>query len=265
VTRQEFTATVASVWAGEPGVMLELWEGVRRFVAKSAYRWAHNSDGRIPHENLMRAGFFAMLDAVEKFDLGREDGSFLSVLCLTIKTRFSEESGIRTTKCDALQYAESADVSAYWDGLAVADTLPDDSASLAFTGVEYGDFLTYCRGIIGAALDNLAPAQAAIVRQHRLEGLTLDEVAALVGLFSKQAESQAWLKNFFSSHAELTIQEKDERIAVLRGIANRAREDVNNFKVLDFLITLEYNKNKKGGYYPCIRYISTKIRTASSL
>ncbi len=191
MTRQEFTAAVASVRAGEPGAMLELWEGVRRFVAKSAYRWAHNSDGRIPHEDLMQAGFLAMLDAVEKFDPGREDGSFLSVLCLTIKTRFSEESGIRTTKRDALQYAESADAPAYWEGPAVADTLPDDGASLAFTGVEYGDFLTYCRGIIGAALDSLTPAQAAIVRQHRLEGRTLDEVAALAGLSSKQAASEA--------------------------------------------------------------------------
>lgn len=98
MTRQEFTAAVASVQAGEPGAMLNLWEGVRRFVVKYAYRWAHNSNGHILHEDLMQAGFLAMLDAVDRFDPGREDASFLSVLRLTIKTRFAEESGIRTKK-----------------------------------------------------------------------------------------------------------------------------------------------------------------------
>jgi len=46
---------------------------------------------------------------VDRFDPGQEDASFLSVLRLTLKTRFAEESGIRTKKRDALQYAESAD------------------------------------------------------------------------------------------------------------------------------------------------------------
>lgn len=99
----------ASVQTGEPGAMLNLWEGVRRFVAKYAYRRAHNSNGHIPHEDLMQAGFLAMLDAVDRFDPRWEDASFLSVLRLTIKTRFAEKSGIRTKKRDALMYTESAD------------------------------------------------------------------------------------------------------------------------------------------------------------
>lgn len=35
---------------------MKLWESVRRFVAKAAYKWVHNSNGRIPHEDLMQAG-----------------------------------------------------------------------------------------------------------------------------------------------------------------------------------------------------------------
>ena len=50
----------------------------------------------------MQAGFLAMLDAVEKFDPERDGGGFLAVLRLTLKTRFAEESGIRTTRRDAL-------------------------------------------------------------------------------------------------------------------------------------------------------------------
>ncbi len=189
MTRQEFTTAVRAVQAGEPGATLKLWEEVRRFVAKSAYRWASNSNGRTPHEDLMQAGFLAMLDAVEKFDPEREGGGFLSVLRLTLKTRFAEESGIRTTRRDALHYAESADAPAYEDGPTVEDTVPDRSAALAFADVEYGDLLDYCRRIIGAALDSLPPAQAAIVRLRYLDGLTLDEVAAR--RTSKQAVKEA--------------------------------------------------------------------------
>lgn len=178
MTRQEFTAAAEAVQAGEPGATLKLWEKVRRFVAKSAYRWASNSNGRTPHEDLMQVGFLAMLDAVEKFDPEREGGGFLAVLRLTLKTRFAEESGIRTTRRDAPHYAESTDAFAYEDGPTVADTVPDESAALAFMSVEYGDFLDYCRRIIGAALDGLPQAQAAVVRLRYLDGLTLDEVAA---------------------------------------------------------------------------------------
>ncbi len=193
MTRQEFTTAVIAVQAGEPGAILRLWEGVRRFVAKAAYQWAYNSGGRTPHDDLMQTGFLAVMDAVEKFNPKREDGSFLGVLALTLKMRFAEESGIRTTKRDALQYAESIDAPAYVSEYspALSDIVPDSNAALAFAGVEYGHFLDYCRNIIAAALDGLTPAQAAILRLHYLDGQTLGEIAAMCGLSSKQAVNEA--------------------------------------------------------------------------
>ena len=191
MTRQEFTAAVRAVQAGEPGATLKLWEGARHFVAKSAHRWARNSNGRTPHEDLIQAGFLAVLDAVERFDPEREDGSFLSVLRLTLKSRFAEESGIRTTRRDVLQYAESMDAPAYEDGPAVEDTVPNRGAALAFAGVEYGDLLDYCRRIIGAAMGSLPPAQAVMVRLHYLDSLTLEDTALRCGMSSKQAVKEA--------------------------------------------------------------------------
>lgn len=38
-------------------------------------------------------------------------------------------------------------------------------------------------------------------------------------------ESQKWLRDFFSSHAELMAAGKAERVAVIRDIADRSRED----------------------------------------
>ncbi len=73
----------------------------------------------------------------------------------------------------------------------MSEALPDDGAALAFSGIEYGDFLDYCRGVIGAALDTLTDAQAAILRLHYLEGRSLKDAAPLCGLSCAQAASEA--------------------------------------------------------------------------
>lgn len=51
-----------------------------------------------------------------------------------------------------------------------------------------------------------------------------------------QTESQAWLRDFFSSHTELTIQEKDGRVAAIREIADHAREDASARSFVEWLV-----------------------------
>lgn len=189
MTREEFTAAVLSVRAGEPGATLVLWESVRWFVAKSAYCWASNSGGRTSHADLMQTGFLAFMDVLERFDPGRENASFLNLLRRRLSTRFKEESGTRTTKRDALQFAESIEAPALGDedGVTVSDTIPDKGASLAFTGIEYRDFERYCRNIISAAIDTLPENQATVIRLHYLKGRSLEDIARICGLSSKQA------------------------------------------------------------------------------
>ncbi len=69
------------------------------------------------------------------------------------------------------------------------DLLPDDGAALAFAGVEYRDFLDYCRRLIAAALDTLPERWAELLRLHYLKGRSLEEAAPLCGLSCKQAAS----------------------------------------------------------------------------
>ena len=190
MTREEFAAAVESVRAGEQGATLKLWEGSRRVIAKYAYKWARGFGERVLHEDLMQTGFLALLDAVEKFNSTREDSSFLSVLRLALKTHFSEECCVRTTKRDALQFAESSETPTYEDGPTVADTVPDARASLAFIGVEYREFMRYCRGIISTALKTVMDQQAIILRLHYLDGMTLEDITEMRGLSSKQAASE---------------------------------------------------------------------------
>ncbi len=177
----------------EPGTMLELWEAVRRFVVMLARRRAAAPGCRTMVEDLTQAGFLAVITTADQYEPGAGH-SFIQALSFSLRKAFAEESGTRSTKRDALQYADSTETAAYRDdpeGPTVGELLPDDSAALAFMGVEYVDFLEYCRREIRAALDTLPPEYAALLRLHYLEGKTLEEAAALCGLSSKQAASEA--------------------------------------------------------------------------
>lgn len=174
----------ADVKAGKEGAMCELWEAVRRFVVMKAEQRAARPGCRVPAEDFIQAGFFAMLDAAEAYDPEREHG-FLKLLAFTLKKRFAEEQGFRSSKRDALFYASSADVPAVWDdpeGPTIAEVIPDESAELPFLGVEYADFLEYCRGTINAALATVSPRQAETIRAHYSEGMSLDEIGARTGI-----------------------------------------------------------------------------------
>ena len=187
----ELEELAAQVKAGEPGAMLELWKAVRRFVEMKAGDRAR-AGSRVPLEDLTQAGFLAVLDAAEQYDPGKENASFLSLLCFTLRNRWADEAGTRSTRRDALQYADSLDAPAVAgdeDSDHAVNLLPDDGAALAFVGVEYADFLDHCRRVIAAALDTLPPAQGAILRLHYLVGRSLEDAAPLCGLSCKQAAS----------------------------------------------------------------------------
>lgn len=185
--------------AGEPGAALRLWEAVRGFVVLKAARRSR-AWSRVPLEDLIQAGFLAVLDAAEQYDPDRENASFLSLLSLKLWKRWDEEAGTRTTRRDALQYAGSLDAPAVVgdeDSAPAVDLIADEGAALAFIGVEYADFLSYCRGMIGAALDSLTPGQARIIRLHYLRGMTLEAAATCCGLSSKQAASETEQRGLF--------------------------------------------------------------------
>ena len=129
--------------AGEPGAALKLWDAVRRFVEMKARKRAAAHGCRAQADDLTQAGFLAMLETAAQYEPG-EGKNFLSALSFSLMKAFAAEEGIRTTRRDALQYADSTEAAAFRDdseGETVGDLLPDDGAALAFVGVEYVDFL----------------------------------------------------------------------------------------------------------------------------
>ena len=48
-------------------------------------------------------------------------------------------------------------------------------------------------------------------------------------------EGQAWMREFFSRHRELTPEEKAERVVVIRSIAERSRVDAEARSYMEWL------------------------------
>lgn len=188
MTNEELAARVK---AGEPGAMLELWEAVRRFVEMKARRYAHHPFCRVQYEDLVQSGFLAMIDTVKHHN--PQKGCFHTLFTFYLKARFSEAAGVMS-KRDALQYADSLDEPAKTDeGEAdpALTLIEDEGAALAFMSVEYADFLTYCRGVIGAALGTVEDRQAVFLREHYMKGRTLPQAAEIARLPNESSGKRA--------------------------------------------------------------------------
>lgn len=174
---------------GERGAVLALWEGVSRFIEWRARRYAESPYCRTTAEDLTQAGFFAMLDAVKLYEPERGT-KFLTVLQWMLKKRFAEENGTRGTRRDALQFSGSMDEPRdNGEKEAAPVEVEDESAALAFMGLEYADFLTYCRGVINTALDTLTERQEQVLRLYYLEGCTLEEAAEAMNASGQAAKA----------------------------------------------------------------------------
>lgn len=177
--RPDLDHLAAKVKAGEPGAMLELWEAVKNFVALKAKQRAIPSAHWTTFDDLMQSGFLAVVDTAEKYEPGHGYG-FLTALGYHLQTEFAIENGVKSSKRDMLKYAISTENPEYGDDVdspTIADTLADESAALAFIGVEYADFLTYCHGVIDTAMEGLTASQADVIRLQYYRGLSMREIA----------------------------------------------------------------------------------------
>ena len=105
--KAELNALAVRARDGSEETLLDLWNAVKGFVKKKAVYYAKNhTAGMTTAEDLVQAGFFAVYDTVQAFDETREK-SFLTLLKYFLQKRFAEEAGVRTSRRDGLQYADS--------------------------------------------------------------------------------------------------------------------------------------------------------------
>lgn len=191
--KAELNALAVRARDGSGETLLDLWNAVKGFVKKKAVYYAKNhTAGMTTAEDLVQAGFFAVYDTVQAFDETREK-SFLTLLKYFLQKRFAEEAGVRTSRRDGLQYADSTAEALYSneDSIALEDTLEDTGAAAELESVEYRDLVLYARRVILAALDGLPDGYRVLLTEHYFHNVPLVAAALLAGYSSRASASEA--------------------------------------------------------------------------
>ena len=174
------------VQAGRAGYG-ELWEQVRRFIGRQAFRWLTLYSGLcagagVELDDLMQCGFLALQDAVKAFDPAR-GYSLLTYLGRHLQKRFREACGIRTSKRDPLNNCDSLDRPVGEEGSAsLGDFLPASSAADEMEGVEERLYNQALHNAMAAALDTLEEKQRDTIRRRFWERDTLEAIARDAGV-----------------------------------------------------------------------------------
>ena len=169
-------ATGREEWA-----LLELWAAVKRFTHQEALKYMQRGQNaaRLEFDDLMQAGFLALMQAVDYFTPGA-GSNFLTVYKWFLRACFAEAGGHRSTKRDPLLYAESLDLPAWPEdpeAESAGDLVEDPGAEYAFLFVDYEDFREYCRGLIYTAMQSLTEEQARRICQYFFQRKTLAGIA----------------------------------------------------------------------------------------
>lgn len=174
---------VKLIQAGERDKLPLLWEGVRGFVAKTAYSYIVIFDGRygVELDDLIQAGFIAMVKAAETYLPG--DAKFLTWLTYHLKTAFAEAAGRRTERQrkDPLQTAESlyTPISDDGDGV-LLDELEDPVDPIdEFENREYNVQL---HSALEDVLATIPQYGADVLRLHFFHDLPLTQIAESRGV-----------------------------------------------------------------------------------
>ena len=169
---------VVLIQAGERDRISELWNQVERFVWQQAGRRCCTLEGLggVTAEDLYQAGFFALLEAVESYNL-TAGMSFVGWLAIHLKNAFADAAGYRTarTRKDPLQSAVSLDAPLSDDmEITIGDTIPDPST--AMEEVEERDWVQSLHAALGKALAGIPKAEREVLQARYYQGRTFEEL-----------------------------------------------------------------------------------------
>lgn len=179
---------------GDADAKLLLWNAVERFIVVMATKHiiAHEYAAVEP-DDLIQSGCVAMLEAAAAFDPERGT-AFLTIFGYYLKKAFAEVSGTRSTKRDAILYADSLNCPAYQgqeDSGELSEYIEDDAAAIPFEDIVQRDFVKYTRSVISAALDTLEPVHQALLIDRYLNNKSWKHCAAAYGFETRSSASEA--------------------------------------------------------------------------
>jgi len=180
----------ARIQDGQTELFGELWEQVRRWVVCVARRRlpSDGSTNKIELEDLIQAGYVALVEAVKAFD--RESGNgFLSYLNNHLKGAFAAELGYRTTRRDALRSADSLDRPIPGsDGIPLVSVMPDIDAEQEIFDIEERLTVETDFERLMIEVDKLGDQAQDIIKRHYIDGQSPAAIGEALGLTAQQVK-----------------------------------------------------------------------------
>lgn len=177
-----------AIQQGDRERMGELWEQIEGLVKWKASRivTALELQGRscgVEYDDLVQCGFPAMVSAVETYK--PENGAFSTWFMVYLKKEFAEATGTRTSRSynEPLNAAVSLDapIGDDSDSAAMWEIIPDPLCMTGFEAVEAEQYRGQLHNALEAAMGELSPVQADILRRRYWQGLALRAIGEDMG------------------------------------------------------------------------------------
>lgn len=137
----------------------------------------------IDADDLTQSGYFALLNAVQRFEPAR--GGFISVLAMTLKTAFADACGMRTQQQRQDPLTKSplrldSPIPGDDDDITFGDTIPDPNN--CYEDVEEKLYQEYVSKTCRKAVDSLSNRQKEFIELHFFNNMTQKDIAAQQGI-----------------------------------------------------------------------------------
>lgn len=158
---------------GDADAQTALWAQVKRLAFKitNQYRSAAALRGSADCDDLAQCAALGVLEALRSYD--PEKGSFTTWLGFYVRNACRECLGVHRHPEYCPTVSLDAPIGGDTEDLTLADTLPDESAALAFEDAEHAHDNELLRRDLEAALDRLPIPWRDAIRRHDPEGQPL--------------------------------------------------------------------------------------------
>ncbi len=191
----------------------QLWVQVRRYVELRAGYYAIGYGGAAADaEDFTQSGYFALLAAVKRYSPERGAG-FLTCLTWELRKEFATVAGVRTSKRDGIQFAQSLDApfNDEPDSGTLHELVGDCRAVEPFSTLEDSSYTQNARKtLLHHAKRLVGDRKTELLFLIYFEGYTLEGAAEALGYGSKQGADQdhKWaLRRLYRSSAKKPLRE----------------------------------------------------------
>lgn len=163
---------------------LELWEQVKRYALKTAYKWvkAFKTRSDVDVDDLVIESYIAMCEALKTYE--RDGGSFNTWYGYHLKNRYCAAYGLRTKRTAKDPLNDAISIHTPVEGaedITIEDTIEDPRSAESFERVERELYNQQLHAVLCVALTAIPAQCREVIDRRYFGGHTIKDIAADLG------------------------------------------------------------------------------------